>query len=144
MYYLDLYKLYKPTEKTDRVTVRKTLNRDAEMSKKLELQKFACFFCGTNIGMGDHLDHLVPIYYGGSNKNVNLVASCKSCNLTKSTQQIEITNEHTINDYLRLKKAYKKWEQKVKDSSNPNRLKRYQPTRVRLYGMYRGDLFRSI
>lgn len=138
MYYLDLFKLYKPTKKSDRVTLRKALDRNSDMAHLLKLQHNLCFFCGCEIDMDAHLDHLIPLYYGGRNNRSNLVAACRDCNLIKSTQQIEITNPYTIADFLRLRKAYRQWQDKVRLYP---RLKRFQPKRVRLYHIYRADLF---
>jgi hypothetical protein len=141
MYYLDLFQLYKSTTRSGRSLVRLSLNRDVEMARKLHHQHNKCFFCGCEITMADHLDHLVPVYYGGKSTRGNLVASCRSCNLLKSTQQIEITNPYTIKDYQRLIEAKLKWQHKLK--ANP-RLKRYQPKRVRLYKIFHADLFRHL
>lgn len=140
MYYLDLFKVYKPTTKAQRAIAR-GFNRDVEMSRKLKLQRNMCWFCSINIDMSGHLDHLVPVYYGGRSNSANLVASCRNCNIVKSTQQIEITNPYTIKDYMRLIDAKKRWQRKVKDKPW---LKRYPPKRVRLYGVYKANLFREI
>ena len=142
MYYLDLFRLYRTTRPADRKTVRFTLDRDTEMAYRLKLQHGLCFFCGREITMADHLDHLLPVYYGGLSNRANLVAACRTCNLLKSTQQIAITNPHIIKDYLNLIRAKKKWKAKL--LKHPW-LKRYQPPkRVRLYKVYRADLFRSV
>lgn len=82
--------------------MRRPLKRDELMAYKLGLQKNLCFFCGVPIDMAAHLDHLIPVFRGGSNNLCNLAAACRSCNLTKRTGQIESTNESTIKDYLRL------------------------------------------
>jgi len=135
IYYLDLFKEYEQTLKPERIIIRRTLERDKMMSYRLDLQRNLCFFCGIEITISDHLDHLVPIYYGGTNRPSNLVASCKSCNLIKSTQQIEIKNPYTIADYLRLQKAYKKYRDK------PYKLKE---KKYRLAIIYRANLFKSV
>lgn len=135
IYYLDLFKEYVPTEKPERIIIRKSLKRDEVMAYRLKLQRNLCFFCGSEITIKDHLDHLVPIYHGGTNRLSNLVASCKSCNLIKSTQQIEVKNPYTIADYLRLQKAYKKYKDK------PYRLKE---KKYRLALKYRANLFKAV
>lgn len=147
MYYLDLFQLHKATTKELRIAVRTSLKRDEIMAEKLNNQHNQCFYCATDIGMDAHLDHLIPVYYGGENKRVNLVAACKPCNLTKMTGQIEITNPYTINDYLKLQEAYRKWKSKLRNAPNEQarrRLRRFQPKRVRLHGAYRADLFRKV
>lgn len=140
MYYLDLFKVYKPTTKTERIVVR-DFDRNIEMARKLRLQYNMCFFCTEGIDMTSHLDHLIPVYYGGKSIKSNLVASCRDCNLIKSTQQIEITNPRTIKDYLQLIEAKKKWRLKV---HNKPWLKRYPPKKVRLYGVYKANLFKKV
>jgi 5-methylcytosine-specific restriction endonuclease McrA len=150
MYYLDTFSLHISTEREDRVLVRKTLGRALMMADRLRKQRGLCFYCTEAIDMSAHLDHVIPVYYGGQNKRVNLVAACRPCNLAKSTSQIEITNPYTINDYLKLQEAYEKYQSKVqdtiraKDSRRLALLERYQPKRVRLYGIFRADLFKSV
>lgn len=140
MYYLDLFQVYKPTKKHERIAVR-DFDRDFEMARKLKLQRNHCFFCGCEISLLDHLDHLTPVYYGGESNKANLVASCKDCNLIKSTGQIEITNPYTIKDYLQLQLAKRKWDTKLKGKPW---LKRYPPKKVKLYGVYKANLFKWI
>lgn len=152
MYYLDMFGLYERTTKAQRIEQRRFMGhgkRDEIMAYKLKLQHGLCFYCGTAIDMFDHLDHILPIYYGGLNKMSNLVASCRRCNLDKGTGQIEITNQYTITDYLRLINAKRKYDEKLAKLryTNPRKyqiLKRYQPKRVQLYGIYRADRFREI
>lgn len=134
MYYLDLFQLYKDTPKSQRSIVRTTLDRNKAMGYKLRKQKNKCFFCGCEITIADHLDHLIPVYKGGSNRSRNLVASCKQCNLTKSISQIEITNEMTIKDYKNLQKSFLRLD---------GRKYAYKDKRYRLYKIYRADLFRE-
>lgn len=141
MYYLDFHGLYKQTTATSRRNIRKEINRDEMMAYRLKLQKNQCFYCCEPVTMQSHLDHIIPVYYGGTNVKANLVAACKSCNVTKMTDQIEITNPYTIADYLKLQDAYRRWLVKV--SKYPNQ-KRYQPKRVMLYNIYRADLFKKI
>lgn len=143
-YYLNFYSLYRVTEKEYRIIVRQQMNkklRDEIMTKRLKSQHNQCFYCGDEITMKDHLDHVIPIYYGGTNRLSNLVASCKSCNITKLTDQIEITNPYTIADYLKLREKKLKWDMKVKHNK---RLKRYTPKKVHLYKTYRVDLFKEL
>lgn len=132
MYYLKLHELYKQTDKEERIKVRRSLRRNEAMAKKLISQHYACFYCGIAIGMDGHLDHLIPVYYGGTNKLGNFVASCAPCNLTKSTDQIEITNPYTIKDYLQLQRAFKRLDGKPWA---------YKDKRYRLYHKLRADLF---
>lgn len=143
MYYLDLFSLYKPTLKRDRIAARKFLSpyRDIDMARQIKKQKGMCFWCPNDITMADHLDHLIPVYYGGKSSRTNLVAACKACNLTKSTQQIEITNQYTIDNYNSIIRKYKKWQSKVK--AKPH-LMRYRSKEQELYFRYHANLFRHI
>lgn len=148
MYYLDFSSLHKITTRAERVAIRKELAplRNEIMAKRLKQQHDSCFYCGDPITMFDHLDHMIPVYKGGTNRLSNLVAACKSCNMTKMADQIEITNEYTIRDYKRRIAAYKKWKQKIKNMPIERKkfYQRYQPKLVTMYGIYRADLFREI
>lgn len=91
--------------------------RDKQMSINLKKQNHKCFWCGIKIDMRGHLDHIRPIYYGGTSSSYNLVASCAECNLLKSKDQIEIKNKESIEYYKKVKSDYmkiknKKWGHK--------------------------------
>lgn len=148
VYYLDFHKLYTQPKKADRVSVRLSLDRDKVMTTKLKNQHNACFYCCKDIDMTGHLDHLVPVRYGGTNLLRNLVASCRDCNMTKSTDQIEITNPYTILDYQRKIEAYKKWKRKLNSyKDTPEKYafyKRHVPRKVQAYYIHRADLFKEI
>lgn len=148
MYYLDLHQLYRRASRREKSEVRSTLNRDFMMGQKLKHQHSMCFFCGTDIDMSDHLDHLIPVFYGGTNRNSNLVASCKPCNMTKMVDQIEITNPYTIRDYLRKQEAYNKWIKRIdKHKSNYVNyrfLVNNPPKKVSMAITFRADLFKEI
>jgi 5-methylcytosine-specific restriction endonuclease McrA len=53
----------------------------------LKLQKNKCYYCNTELkaGRGTAIEHLIPLSKGGSNKWINLVYSCNSCNSKKRT-----------------------------------------------------------
>jgi len=148
VYYLDFHGLYKSTTKEERIEVRKTLNRDVVMAQKLKNQHNLCFYCATEIDMSGHLDHLIPVRYGGTNRLRNLVAACRSCNMTKMTDQIEITNPYTIKDYLRKQYVHRKWRRDIKSSrGNDRRLRRlykWPPKGAQMYTVFRADLFKEI
>ena len=60
--------------------------RCKKMSRKLrksilERDAYICQYCG---GKAEHVDHVVPRCYGGSNNKSNLVAACQECNQRKS------------------------------------------------------------
>lgn len=132
-WFFDFSSLTKMTNKNDRVKIRlnmTTQKRNYIMQNKLLQQEHECFYCADQITMLDHLDHLIPIYYGGTNQYRNLVASCKECNLMKGTEQMVVTSDRTIRDYERLKEAY------ISNSKD------YKTTkRASLYTVLRADLF---
>lgn len=142
MYYLDFTSLYRVTTKDERRAVRKSLDRNSIMEKKLMYQHNTCFYCTEKIDMSAHLDHVIPVYRGGGNYMRNLVAACRSCNLTKGTDIIEISNPYTIKDYQNLIKAKKKHEEKLKEKGVKSLA--YIPKRVQLYTVYRADLFKHL
>lgn len=46
-----------------------------------------CSYCGDEITLnGFHVEHMLPQSRGGSNDDDNLVASCRRCNMAKSSQ----------------------------------------------------------
>lgn len=55
-----------------------------------------CIYCGCDIDSTDNdnytLDHLVPQYHGGNNRDINLRPCCKKCNNEK--------DRHMIDDWL--------------------------------------------
>jgi HNH endonuclease len=57
-------------------------------SKRFEILKrdsYACHYCHrTNVPL--EVDHVVPLYKGGTNADSNLVASCHDCNHSKGIQ----------------------------------------------------------
>jgi len=140
VYYLDLTGYYIRTTKQQRAIVRKGVDRNKQMEHKLKMQKNQCFWCGDGVDMSGHLDHVLPIYRGGTNNSSNLVASCKKCNLTKGTEIIQITNEWTIKDYKKLQLAYSNWMLKPIEY----RRRKASPKKVQLYGVYRARLFKEV
>jgi len=65
---------YKPTEKEfKRVKIHKVL-RD----KILKRDNYKCNFCGSKENL--EIDHIVPVFQGGTNKESNLRVLCQSCN----------------------------------------------------------------
>jgi hypothetical protein len=61
------------------------------ISKRLRFEilrrdEHACQYCGEKApGVTLHVDHVVPVTLGGSDKPDNLVAACKDCNLGKTS-----------------------------------------------------------
>jgi 5-methylcytosine-specific restriction endonuclease McrA len=42
-----------------------------------------CVYCGAQLDNNYHVDHIMPLYLGGSNWPANLQLLCQSCNLRK-------------------------------------------------------------
>lgn len=57
--------------------------------------KFKCQYCGKSAPeIVLHLDHIVPVASGGDDNLMNLITSCKDCNLGKSFR--ELTNDSVL------------------------------------------------
>ena len=51
--------------------------------------KFTCQYCGEKApGIILHIDHIIPVCKGGTNKLTNLITSCVGCNLGKGGQKL--------------------------------------------------------
>ena len=147
VHYLDTFQVHKMTRPSARAVVRKSLDRNLMMSKCLEEQKDKCFYCAITIGMDGHLDHVIPVYYGGDNRDTNLVASCRECNLFKSTQQLDITNPRTIRKYKKMLNKHKALQQKIqeaRDNDDRDTYFKLVNTGVKGYKKYRADLFTTV
>ena len=54
-----------------------------------------CAYCGIPLGINNmQVDHLVPVYAGGSNDFDNLMPSCRSCNSYKRAHDLETFREY--------------------------------------------------
>jgi 5-methylcytosine-specific restriction endonuclease McrA len=49
-------------------------------------QQGACYWCQALVGKTYHVDHVVPLARGGSNRPENLCIACQPCNLRKFTK----------------------------------------------------------
>lgn len=45
-----------------------------------------CYYCGSSIKEGYHIDHLSPLGLGGYNNFMNIALACKVCNLSKHSK----------------------------------------------------------
>lgn len=55
----------------------------ADVDLQYRSQRGKCWHCGKSINDGYHIDHLIPLNRGGSNKANNIVISCPHCNLSR-------------------------------------------------------------
>lgn len=72
---------------------RRTMKKDApgsfsgrDIEKMLIGQNYKCWYCGSSIKGGYHVDHWIPLSKGGSNDPGNLRIACKKCNLSKGAK----------------------------------------------------------
>ena len=72
------------------------------LSKRLRFEVFkrdgfACVYCGISpVGAALHVDHVIAVAAGGSNRPENLVTSCPDCNLGKSSVGLENRKLQTL------------------------------------------------
>lgn len=101
------FEQYKPTTKEQRIIERKKLTSmqktkafDNWLIKMCWFQHNECFYCDKQISYADresyHIEHRVPVYWGGKSEYSNLCLACPSCNMTKSTDQL-IRNKSFLN-----------------------------------------------
>lgn len=63
----------------------------------LKAQSFKCIYCKKSVKKKYHVDHIVPIALGGSNKRENLQILCPPCNLSKNKKHpIEFAQERGL------------------------------------------------
>lgn len=58
----------------------------ADLAAWLNLQDKVCYWCGDRCDKNHHVDHYEPLSKGGEHEIDNLVISCPSCNLKKSSK----------------------------------------------------------
>lgn len=60
----------------------------ADIQQMYADQNGLCAYCAKELNGDFHVDHMQPLFKGGSNDWTNLAISCKSCNLRKGTQTV--------------------------------------------------------
>lgn len=55
----------------------------ADIRRQRDAQGGRCFWCGSALGPGHHVDHLIALSRGGTNDASNLVLACQRCNTSK-------------------------------------------------------------
>lgn len=82
-----------PTMQRDADTTRRATGRDTSLRLRwhvLQRDRFTCCACGASpaltLGVGLHVDHIVPWSKGGETVLENLQTLCSVCNLGKSNQ----------------------------------------------------------
>jgi 5-methylcytosine-specific restriction endonuclease McrA len=56
---------------------------DADVQRQYKAQCGKCHWCGCEVGDMYHVDHVIPLFRGGSNGPENLVIACPPCNWSK-------------------------------------------------------------
>lgn len=104
--------------------------------KKRELQLNLCFICLIRLGDRIHIDHIFPLYLGGTNSYANLCLTHPKCNMNKGIQvnmtyKEACTRRKLFND---LRMAIVVLD-KLKENSQ-YKLNRKQVRRMKVYKKY--------
>lgn len=94
--YVSKWRAAHPEHVSARRAARRALVAGAEGShtqddirRQREAQGDACYYCGTSLSDGMHVDHMMPLALGGSNGPENIVCACPTCNLRKGAKHPE-------------------------------------------------------
>jgi HNH endonuclease len=111
---------------------------------------FTCQYCGAHPpGIVLHVDHIIAVSAGGSNRKDNLVTSCESCNQGKGARDLRVAPESLAEkaERIRESEAQLKGYQKIMQA----RADRIEMERWRVVGVLfpgedrcRRDYLRSI
>lgn len=84
------YKLLSKMGKAKRRSYGNEFNiKESDLLKKYNFQDGACVYCGSDLGINFHLDHIQPISRNGDNSLKNLQLLCPTCNLSKNNKTDE-------------------------------------------------------
>lgn len=94
--YQRMWRKANPDKHADTENRRRARKRNAPLINKIdrmtiiEREKWTCYLCGvictrTNVT----LDHVIPLYHGGSHTTDNLRVACRSCNSSKGTKLLK-------------------------------------------------------
>lgn len=101
------FEQYRQTTKQQRIIQRnimaslvKTKGYRKWIKWAYRMQHGECFYCDELISLNDrksyHIEHRIPIYYGGLSEYSNLCLACPDCNRVKATDQL-IRNKAHLN-----------------------------------------------
>lgn len=65
---------------------RKTSTAKKLLSRKIKKQQGLCFWCMLPLDELVHIDHIFPLYLGGSNGAINMCATHPKCNMDKGAK----------------------------------------------------------
>lgn len=57
-----------------------------QVKKMYELQEGKCAYCMVSLNLTYHVEHIIPLCVGGTNRESNLCLSCPECNLMAGTK----------------------------------------------------------
>ena len=81
-------KAYKQKRRAILAKVDNTLTKN-DIKNQYDNQNGKCFYCGKEVNLDYHVDHIKPISRGGANTPENIVISCPSCNLSKGYKSVD-------------------------------------------------------
>lgn len=58
----------------------------ADLASIFKAQRGRCAYCRSDLKLGKHVDHIIPLARGGSNDRSNLQYLCPSCNCAKGAK----------------------------------------------------------
>jgi hypothetical protein len=67
---------------------------------------FTCKYCGKTSGVNTILqvDHIIPVFEGGTNEIINLATSCFECNIGKGKRKLDVGQHPAILDEISIQK----------------------------------------
>lgn len=71
------------SSKLEHKRTKPEIKYDITRIHKLQDGKCAALHCRCDLSGGYHIDHIIPIYYSGSNESCNLQLLCAPCNFAK-------------------------------------------------------------
>lgn len=73
----------------EKVKAAKRLRGSKNASRRawlMKVQRGRCAICRQRLGKETHIDHVIPLKLGGSNRRSNLQLTCPSCNMSKGAR----------------------------------------------------------
>lgn len=111
---------------------RKTDKAKKVIDKKTKKQQGLCFWCMLPLDDFIHIDHIFPLYLGGSNGAINMCVTHPKCNMDKGTKVLTTFKQsgHRRRQFKSMLKAKRATEMMAK---NPNmKLSKKNATAIRL------------
>lgn len=57
-----------------------------QIKRMYDMQEGKCAYCMAELNLNYHIEHIIPLCVGGTNKESNLCLSCPNCNLIAGTK----------------------------------------------------------